>query len=563
MNEPFQLNLLRLQAELRTRLRDAHNVHKVLVYGLRVTRELFESRAGAVATLKPGRSHADLLYSIPRNGQWDQALLTDYILGKHPTIPKDTLLAPIRRHARHWGVLALRFPERDFEHRHREALFALTRTLTQIVREVDERRARKVRRKIEWEIADRQEPKDLIYDLLHGLRSLTRYDHSASLLIAREAGGELELVAEQIAWTKAKSRRIGLRFELDEEMRAQLDDGRVRLYERTGANWLLRRGPAPEQLPELLEVEASDGVPPEVSVVCAPIATPQGAFGLLKISARRHGVLGAWEASLVEEFLPLASLAVQFSVRTESLQEKVLQSERKHALANLTRGITHDVNNAVGAMLPLVQQMREDARDGSLEASMLDEDLESLEASLQTCRRIFGGMLAIARGSAQSVGHGNLRRAVDGALSVLGDSLKRRSIEVVLELPRELPTIRGSQGDLTQLFLNLCANARDAMTDGGELRIAAVNGGREVRVTVQDTGCGIPERMLERVSEPFFTTKSEGNGLGLSICRSILWDIGGEIEIDTEHGHGTRVRVSLPVLREDREDGQGGQEGVG
>jgi len=74
-------------------------------------------------------------------------------------------------------------------------------------------------------------------------------------------------------------------------------------------------------------------------MLCAPILTPEGALGVLKISARRHGVLGGHEAGLVEDFLPLASLAVQFSVRTESLHKRVLLSERKHALANLTRGI--------------------------------------------------------------------------------------------------------------------------------------------------------------------------------------------------------------------------------
>ena len=329
----------------------------------------------------------------------------------------------------------------------------------------------------------------------------------------------------------------------------------MRLYERDDGRWRDPHGGA-TSLPDLLELGTSQGAPAEVSMLCAPILTPEGALGVLKISARRHGVLGGHEARLVEDFLPLASLAVQFSVRTESLQDQVLQSERKHALANLTRGIAHDVNNALGAMLPLVQQIRDDAESGELDDATLVEDLSSIETSLHTCRRIFGGMLTIARGGAdhssgQGVGHGNLRRAIDAALSVLGDSLKRRAIEVTVELPAELPTIRGSQGDLTQLFLNLSANARDAMPDGGELRIRAVNGDDSVRVSVEDTGTGIPDRMLERVAEPFFTTKADGNGLGLSICRSILWDIGGEMDIDTTPGVGTRAALTLPVLRDD------------
>ena len=550
MSEPFQLKLLRLQADLWTRLRDGHDVRKVVIYGLRAAKELFAAPEAAAATLKPGRERADLVFTIPRSGEWDIELLTSYIRGARPKIPGHTLLAPIKRRRRCWTVIGLRRAEASFTPDEREALFAITQTLTEIIQQLDGKRSRTVRRKIERKIADHREPRDLIYDLLHGLRSLTRYDHSASLFIARQGSEAIELVAEQIAWTKAKSRRIGCRLELDETSLGELGSGKVRLYERDHEGWRDPHGGV-TSLPDRLAFEASPKVPAEVSMLCAPIVTPGGALGVLKISARRHGVLGGYEARLVEEFLPLASLAVQFSVRTESLQERVLQSERKHALANLTRGIAHDVNNALGAMLPLVQQMRDDAEDGQVETETLAEDLGSIETSLQTCRRIFGGMLAIARGgSDQGVGHGNLRRAIDAALSVLGDSLKRRSIEVILDLPRELPTIRGSQGDLTQLFLNLCANARDAMPNGGELRIEAANGHETIQVTVEDTGTGIPEKMLARVSEPFFTTKAEGNGLGLSICRSILWDVGGEFKIETVAGEGTRAMLSLPVLED-------------
>ncbi len=551
MNEPFQLKLLRQQADLRARLRNVHDVRKVLVSGLRVARETLGAREGAVAVLKGGRSKVDVVYTRPRGRDFDRELLTRFVLGARPPFPETMLMAPVQRRGRHWAVLALSKAERRFTLEERDALFAVTRTLTEIVQRLDEKRSRKVRRKIERKIAEHQEPKDLIYDLLHGLRSLTRYDHSAALLIARQGAETLELVAEQIAWTKARSRRIGLRIELDEALRQALENACVSRFERDGDAWQDARARGPTSLPERLEAGAPQGAPRAVTMLCAPIATPEGVFAVLKVCARRSGVLGDWEARRVEEFLPLASLAVQFSVRTESLQEQVLRSERKHALANLTRGIAHDVNNALGAMLPLVQQMREDAGRGELDPATLGEDLASLETSLQTCRRIFGGMLAIARGSGPGVGHGNLRRAIDGTLSVLGDSLARRAIEVVVKLPRELPPIRGSQGDLTQLFLNLCANARDAMPEGGELRITGENGHRKVRVTVEDSGHGIPASIVDRISEPFFTTKAEGNGLGLSICRSILWDIGGEMKIHSAAGEGTRVLLSLPVLQDD------------
>ncbi len=324
--------------------------------------------------------------------------------------------------------------------------------------------------------------------------------------------------------------------------------GGVHLYERMGDGW------SPEDmdpaLPNLLDYNANQSMPQEVAMLCAPIATPDGTLGVLKISARRSGVLGDHEARLLREFVPLASLAVQFSVRTESLYKRVLQSERKHALANFTRGITHDINNALGAMMPLVQQMQEDAQDEALDRDILQEDLQSLEKSIQTCRRIFGGMLSISRSSKRGVGHGNFLRAIDEALSVLEDNMKRQYIEVVLDLPGELPTIRGSQGDLTQVFLNLCSNARDAMPEGGQLHIKVEIRPKAVAAVVQDTGSGIPRDVLNRVQEPFFTTKSEGNGLGLSICRSVIYDIGGKMQIESREGEGTRLSLSLPILDE-------------
>jgi signal transduction histidine kinase len=550
MNERFRINLARLQADLHTRLRNVRDVRKALVFGLRATKDLFGVKEATIAALRPGRTEAELIFMIPKDSKWDGELLARYIVGDRPEIPWNTLLAPVRRWERSWAVLALRDENKQFTAEERQVLFSITQILADVVEGVDDARVRKVRQKIEQKIADRQDPKDLIYDILHGLRSLTYYDHSASLFISRDGSEALELVAEQIAWTKARSRRIGLHLDLDDELADELKRGETCLYELVDGVWRCADGKSEALLPKALDHKPASGraTPREVAMVCAPISTPDGTVGVLKISARRPGVLAGYEARQVEQFVPLTSLAVQFAVRTESLHERILQSERKHALANLTRGITHDVNNALGAMLPLVQQMREDARAGQVQPVTLRDDLDSIEKSIQTCRRIFAGMLAIARGSARGLGHGNLRRAIDSALSVVEDGLKRHGASVDLDLPGELPTIGASQGDLTQVFLNLFTNARDAMPRGGRLSIKARQLDSNVQVEVRDTGTGIPSELLDRLLEPFFTTKPDGSGLGLSICRSILWDIRGDLRIDSEKGRGTCVYVTLPVL---------------
>jgi len=549
MPDGSELRRLRLHEDLRGRLQHVRDPNKAAVLGLRAAMELLGAGAGAIGVLDTARSRADTVFSSPAGSRWDEALLRAYLLGRRPAIPPGTLLAPVERRERNWAVLAVRDPERAFDDAELRALFAFAGSVTERLVALDESRTRDVRLRIERKIADRQDPKDLMYDILHGLRSLTRYNHSASLWIAVHGEGPLDLVAEQIAWTKARSRRIGARLELDAARAADLRRGGVHRNERDAHGWAPADPRSPRWLaPALAPAAGADGaVPAETHMVCAPLVTPDGTLGILKISSCPPGLLGPYEARLVEDFMPLASLAVQFSVRAEALRERILQAERKQGLANLARGIAHDVNNALGSMLPLVQQIRDDLRQGRLEPEAVDEDLRHVEASIQVCRRIFGGMLAIARGG-RTLGHGNLRRAIDGAEAVLGDSFRRRGIEVVHDLADELPLVRGGQTDLTQVLLNVLSNARDALPSGGRVTVRTRPRDAVVVVEVADTGPGIPRDVLGRVWEPFFSTKDDGSGLGLAICRSILSDLGGGIEIASEEGRGTTVTLTLPVL---------------
>jgi K+-sensing histidine kinase KdpD len=114
---------------------------------------------------------------------------------------------------------------------------------------------------------------------------------------------------------------------------------------------------------------------------------------------------GAYEADLLQRFVPLAAVAIQNSQRALTLETKMLEAEKKHAVANLVRGVSHDINNALGAVLPLVQQIQSDIQTDRLQPEVLSEDLQQIEQSLQTCCRILGGMLSLAKGASQgSVG---------------------------------------------------------------------------------------------------------------------------------------------------------------
>jgi signal transduction histidine kinase len=110
----------------------------------------------------------------------------------------------------------------------------------------------------------------------------------------------------------------------------------------------------------------------------------------------------------------------------------------------------------------------------------------------------------------------------------------------------ELPLVACAQSDLEQTLLNLLTNARDASRRGDRISVQAELAGTRVQIAVADTGRGIAQEHIPRVVEPFFTTKGDGNGLGLTICRSIVWEAGGTMDIRSAAGAGTTVSVSLP-----------------
>jgi two-component system NtrC family sensor kinase len=273
-------------------------------------------------------------------------------------------------------------------------------------------------------------------------------------------------------------------------------------------------------------------------------------LGVLKVAATHAGTFGPYEANVIAQFLPPVAIAIQNMRHTESLRMRMRAAERQQAMADFARGVSHDVNNALGAMLPLVQQMQADLDDNVFDAATARQDLQQIEQSLQVCRRIFGGMLSFARRAERNVSDVYLHQAVEGTLLVFREVLQRAGIELHVDVPADLPALRGIQADVEQLLLNIIGNARDAMETGGTLTIRAARVGDRVELSVTDTGCGISPANLARVHEPFFSTKASGSGLGLSICQSIVSQMRGKLHIESEEGRGTTVRVTLPLPQE-------------
>jgi signal transduction histidine kinase len=545
-----ELAALKFIDDLSAHLKDAREPNKALRQALRDTHTFFQAAIGCVATLRPGHPTADLLFTLPKRRDWDLDVLTRFIRHTHPPVQRDMLIGSVRRRGGAWGAIAFARPGHAFDRDDRRLIHRITDVVSTALNRIDRDRLLGVRDRIDRKVMEQIHPKDLFYQILDGIRSLTLYDHSSALLIREEDEASLRVVAEQIAWTKAKSERIGLRIPITDDAAALLQSAQVYGFDRHGDTWREWRDQPAGGLAALLDYNSRDTADGESvregSMLCAPLVTRDSLVGVLKIAARYPEQLKPFDAELVEHFRSQAAIAIQNLHRMESLRARVVTAERKHAMADLARSVSHDVNNALGSMLPLVQQMQVDLRSGTMTPTVFAEDLEHVQKSLQVCRRIFGGMLTFSRNAARRSRDGHVRRAIETASAILRYGMSRSAIDLHVDIPDDLPAVGCSQSDLEQVFLNLLSNAREATPHGGRIVVSVRSADRVVNIVIADSGCGIARENLPRVLEPFFTTKPHGNGLGLSICRSVLWEVDGTITIQSEPGGGTHVHVVIP-----------------
>ena len=190
----------------------------------------FRPLTAASPTLRPGRQKADLLFTLPKQTDWDLDVLTRYIRHTHFPAQRDMLIGSVRRRGGAWGAIAVVRPGHSFDRDDRHLIARITAVLSAAVHRIDRDRLLGVRDRIDRKMMEQIHPKDLFYQILDGIRSLTLYDHSSALLIREENEASLRVVAEQIAWTKAKSERIGLRIPITDDAAALLQSAqRVRL----------------------------------------------------------------------------------------------------------------------------------------------------------------------------------------------------------------------------------------------------------------------------------------------------------------------------------------------
>jgi signal transduction histidine kinase len=236
-----------------------------------------------------------------------------------------------------------------------------------------------------------------------------------------------------------------------------------------------------------------------------------------------------------------------------AMSQQLWQAAKLATMGELAASIAHELNNPLATVSLRVEALL--ARTASNDAAQ--RPLTVIAQEVARMGSLVANLLHFSRNSQPQISSLDVREEVDNTLALIQSHLRNHRIIVMPEFAPEVPLVHADRQQMRQVFLNLFTNASDAMPQGGTLTLRVgkgvlATGASAVVLECTDTGVGIAPEHIARVGEPFFTTKGKGKGtgLGIAICRRIMREHGGTLEITSEVGQGTTVWVSLPVPNE-------------
>ena len=234
--------------------------------------------------------------------------------------------------------------------------------------------------------------------------------------------------------------------------------------------------------------------------------------------------------------------------RNKEIESNLAQQGKMASLGVLSSGVAHEINNPLGVILGYA---------GYLESKMDEDDpnyqyVHEIKRESKRCKKIVQDLLSYARTPRPTLEPTNINDLIQQIVDFAANHTDMRGITITTRLASGLPLVELDGDQMRQVTINLILNAGGAMPEGGSLTVSseAVDDGH-VCITFSDSGCGIPAESMEKIFEPFYTTKARGTGLGLAITRQIIEQHHGEIHIDSTVGSGTTVKVLLPIEREE------------
>jgi signal transduction histidine kinase len=227
-----------------------------------------------------------------------------------------------------------------------------------------------------------------------------------------------------------------------------------------------------------------------------------------------------------------------------SLERKMYENEKLSSLGRLSTSVAHEVKNPLSSIKAIVQVMREDLE----KTNPMQEGLSIIVDEIDRLNKVVNQLLQFAKPRGELKTSVKIGEAITSTLVVLNHEAKQNKIATSCQIPDNLPTISAFDGALKEVFFNLLQNAVQSMPHGGNIDISAcyLSNSNTVQVTIADTGSGIPQDSLQKIFEPFYTTKQTGTGLGLSIVKKKLEDMGASIHAEN-NGKGASFIIHFSV----------------
>lgn len=249
-----------------------------------------------------------------------------------------------------------------------------------------------------------------------------------------------------------------------------------------------------------------------------------------------------------------AALAIENALVFEELrqsEQNMMQSEKLASLGQLASGMAHEIHNPLTiisgeAQLHLARFEGKNPKTDKVLKSIIEECQRAADITRRILRFAKPAPIITRLSELKPV---DLRLVLEDSLTLARYQVKLEKIQLTFDIPKQLPKIRGNENQIQEVMLNLILNACQAMgEEGGSLTFTgAATNGRQVELSITDSGPGVPASKLKKIFDPFFTTKQSGTGLGLFVCQRIIQSHGGLLEVASIEGHGTRFMIRLPA----------------
>ena len=278
------------------------------------------------------------------------------------------------------------------------------------------------------------------------------------------------------------------------------------------------------------------------NMLCMPMKNKDGKIiGVFQLLNKNQGSFDSEDISFIDAFSAHASIAIE----NARIAQEMVQNERLSAVGRMASVIIHDIKNPMGTLRVYAQVMKK--KSGNEEANKLaDEMIRQVDRFVNMTQEILDFTRGISASNFQELEFSDV---MNGVLSFIEKDLEKNKITLVKNAQFK-GIVRLDQDKMVRVFYNIASNARDAMSEGGSLTVAAVEHNGYVRIDFTDTGTGMPEEVKNRIFEPFMSYgKKHGTGLGMAIVKKVIDDHSGKIEIDSVMGKGTTISIYLPITK--------------